>query len=86
MPQKKAILMLGSLLVISGILLNGCAYKGPHGWKMEPGGVTDWIELQPGAVVTGVSLPTDEPDKKYNIVVKKPSAVVSLDMLDRMGK
>ena len=57
-------------------------FKGP----IEPGGVTDWIELQPGAVVTGVDLPTDEPDKKYNIVVSKPSAVVSLDMLDRMGK
>jgi hypothetical protein len=53
---------------------------------MEPGGVTDWIELEPGAVVTNVKLPTDEPDKKYNIVVQKPSAVVSLDMLDRMGK
>ena len=65
------------------VSLMGCALIKP---KMEPGGVNDWIELQPGAVVTGVSLPTDEPDKKYNIVVKKPSAVVSLDMLDRMGK
>ena len=27
-------------------------FKGP----VEPGGVTDWIELQPGAVVTGVDL------------------------------
>jgi len=54
---------------------------------IEPGGVTDWIELQPGAIVTGVALPTDEgTDKRYNIIVQKPSAVVSLDMLDRMGK
>ena len=53
---------------------------------IEPGGVTDWVELPVGAVITGVPLPTDEPNKKYNIVVSKPSAVVSLDMLDRMGK
>lgn len=77
--------MLGKLLGISVIAasLAGCSMlRGP----VEPGGVTDWIELQPGAVITGVSLPTDEPNKKYNIIVSKPSAVVSLDMLDRMGK
>jgi len=79
--------MRGKLLVISVIALSltGCSMLKPR-VVMEPGGVSDWIELQPGAVVTGVTLPTDEPDKKYNIVVQKPSAVVSLDMLDRMGK
>lgn len=77
--------MRGKLLVISAILLSltGCALIKP---KIEPGGVTDWVELKPGAVITGVELPTDEAGKKYNIVVSKPSAVVSLDMLDRMGK
>ena len=77
--------MLGKLLVISaiGVSVIGCAMlKGP----VEPAGVRDWIELQPGSVVTGVSLPTDEAGKKYNIIVSKPSALVSLDMLDRMGK
>ena len=65
------------------IFIQGCAFFKPG---VEPGGVSDWIELQPGAVVTGVSLPTDEVGKKYNIIVSKPSALVSLDMLDRMGK
>lgn len=77
--------MFGKKLAIIAIALSlsGCAYfRGP----IEPGGVTDWVELPVGAVITGVSLPTDEPNKKYNIVVSKPSAVVSLDMLDRMGK
>ena len=77
--------MLGKLLEASAIAvsLSGCAmFKGP----IEPGGVTDWVELPVGSVITGVALPTDEPNKKYNIVVSKPSAVVSLDMLDRMGK
>lgn len=77
--------MLGKKLVVVAIALScaGCAmFKGP----MEPGGVSDWIEVQPGAVLTNVDLPTDEAGKKYNIVVKKPSALVSLDMLDRMGK
>lgn len=49
-------------------------------------GITDWVECPVGTVVTGVPLPTDEPNKKYNIVVSKPSALVSLDGLDRMGK
>lgn len=77
--------MRGKLLVASviAVSLTGCAFIKP---KMEPGGITDWIELQPGAVVTNVELPTDEAGKKYNIIIKKPSAVVSLDMLDRMGK
>ena len=77
--------MLGKKLVMIAIALSlsGCAYfRGP----IEPGGVNDWIELPVGTVITGVPLPTDEPDKKYNIVISKPSAAVSLDMLDRMGK
>lgn len=83
--------MLGKKLVMIGILLSllsGCTTKfsGPNGWKMEPGGIDDWIQLNPGSVVTGVKLPTDQPDKTYNIVIKKPSAIVSMDMLDRMGK
>lgn len=71
-------------LVVIALSFAGCSLL-PKA-QMEPGGITDWIELQPGSVVTNVSLPTDEPDKTYNIVVSKPSALVSLDMLDRMGK
>jgi hypothetical protein len=56
--------------------------KGP----MDPAGVTDWIELPVGAVVTGVPLPTDEPNKKYNIVISKPSAIISQECLNRLGK
>jgi hypothetical protein len=71
------------LALIAVGMLSGCAMlKGP----MEPAGVTDWIELPVGAVVTGVTLPTDETGKKYNIVITKPSAIVSMDCLNRMGK
>ena len=76
--------MLGKLLVVSviGLSLSGCAMlKG----RTEPMGITDWVELPVGTVITGVPLPTDEPNKKYNIIVSKPSAMVSLDGLDRMG-
>ena len=78
--------MRGKKLVLSVIglsLLSGCAMlKGP----MDPAGVTDWIELPVGAVVTGVPLPTDEPNKKYNIVISKPSAIISQECLNRLGK
>lgn len=77
--------MLGKKLVtiVIALSLSGCAMlRGP----IEPGGVNDWVELPVGAVITGVALPTDEPNKKYNIVTTKPGAWVSLDMLDRMGK
>ena len=73
----------GIVLVMIAIMLSGCALMKP---RMEPGGIKDWIECPVGTVVTGVPLPTDEPNKKYNIVVSKPSALVSLDMIDRMGK
>ena len=69
-----------SLVILS---LSGCTMlKG----RTEPMGITDWVELPVGTVITGVPLPTDEPNKKYNIVVSKPSAMVSLSGLDRMGK
>ena len=77
--------MLGKKLVMIaiGLSLSGCAMlRGP----VEPGGVNDWIELPAGSVITGVALPTDEPNKKYNIITTKPGAFVTLDMLDRMGK
>jgi hypothetical protein len=73
------------ILVLSVALVsfNGCSmFKG----QMEPMGIRDWVECPVGTVVTGVPLPTDEPNKKYNIVVSKPSALVSLDGLNRMGK
>jgi len=88
--------MLGKKLVTTVITLSliflmgcscwfhlGCAmFKG----KTEPMGIRDWVECPVGTVVTGVPLPTDEKGKTYNIVVSKPSALVSLDGLDRMGK
>ena len=77
--------MLGKMLVIAGIglSLSGCSMlRG----RTEPMGITDWVELPVGTVITNVPLPTDEPGKKYNIVVSKPSAMVSLDGLDRMDK
>ena len=73
----------GIALVIIAIMLEGCALMKP---RVEPGGIKDWVELPVGTVITGVPLPTDEPGKKYNIIISKPSASVSLDMLDRMGK
>lgn len=81
-----------SVIALSLLFVSGCAWKytGPHNWKMEPGGISDWIEVQPGAQLTNVDLPTPEnkngTGQKYTVVVKKPSALVSLDMIDRMGK
>lgn len=78
--------MLGKKLVTSAILLSlfsGCAMLKA---RVEPGGIKDWVELPVGTIITGVPMPTDEPNKKYNIVISKPSAAVSLDMLNRMGK
>lgn len=76
-------MMRGIVLGMTVIMLSGCALLKP---KVEPGGIRDWVELPVGTVITGVPLPTDEAGKKYNIIISKPSAAVSLEMLDRMGK
>jgi len=77
--------MLGKLLVIIviGLSITGCALL--QG-RTEPMGITDWVELPIGTEISGVPLPTTEEGKTYTIVVSKPSAMVSLDGLDRMGK
>ena len=74
---------LGSLLALSVIMLEGCALLKP---RIEPAGVTDYVQLPVGTVITGVPLPTDEAGKKYNVVISKPSIAISLDCWDRVKK
>ena len=71
------------MLVIGAILCSGCAmFKGPA----EPLGIRDYLELNPGTVITGVSLPTDEKGKTYNVVLEKPTACFSLEAWNRMER
>lgn len=66
------------------ILLSGCA-----AFQSDPvvvGGVRDYIEIPANSVITNVPLPTDEGDKKYNIVVPKNGVYLSLDAWNRIEK
>jgi hypothetical protein len=54
--------------------------------EVEPAGITDFVQLPVGTVITKVPLPTDEPNKLYNIVISKPSIAISLDCWDRVKK
>jgi hypothetical protein len=70
-------------IVLLVFVTYGCALlKGPT----EPMGINDWVELKGGEKVCGIKLPTDELNKDYCIVISKPSAIVSLEGLNRMGK
>lgn len=62
---------------------SGCALLKP---RIEPAGVTDYVQLPVGTVITKVPLPTDEQGKLYNIVISKPSIAISLDCWDRVKK
>ena len=79
---------IGTLVLVAIVLssmLCGCAmFKAKN--LPAPCGVTDYIEMPKGTVVTGVALPTDETGKKYNVVVPKDGFWISLDCDDRIGR
>lgn len=69
-----------TLLTIA-IILSGCASR-----IAVIGGISDMIEIKKGTVITGVSLPTTEDGKLYDIVVQKDSFLVSKDGVNRYQK
>jgi hypothetical protein len=71
------------MLALVVIVLSGCALtkKLP-----APCGVTDYIEMPKGTVVTNVGLPTDEAGKKYNVITPKDGFWISLDCDNRIGR
>ena len=83
MQRKLEILRLGSLLVLVAITLSSCSMLRP---EVEPAGITDYVQLPVGTVITKVPLPTDEAGKLYNIIISKPSIAISLDCWDRVKK
>ena len=67
------------MLVLSVIVLSGCMST-----KLNaPCGVDGYIETEPGTVITGVALPTDE-GKKYNVVTPKKGAWFSMECFERI--
>lgn len=74
------------VLVVIGVSLSGCAMLKSNQGIEAPCGVTDYIETAIGTVITGVSVPTDENGKKYNIVTPKSGFWMSLDCHDRLNK
>ena len=68
-------------LTINAALSFGCAQK-----VAVVGGVEDMIILPKGTLIQGVSLPTDEPGKKYNIVTNRSGVWLSLKGWNRASK
>ena len=68
---------------LASFLTYGCSMLKP---EVEPAGITDYVQLPVGTVITKVPLPTDEAGKLYNIVISKPSIAISLDCWDRVKK
>lgn len=72
------------LLVLSVIVLSGCSMLEKK--LPAPCGVSDYIEMPKGSVVTGVPLPTDEAGKTYNIVTPKDGFWISMACDERIGR
>jgi hypothetical protein len=65
------------ILLLTAITLSGCALlRGPQPIVM--GGVDQMIDLNPGAKICGVSLPTDEAGKTYCLVIAEKSRVITM--------
>lgn len=77
---------IGLLGLISIVLVSsGCAML-KKADVVSPCGVDHYVELPVGSVITGVPLPTDEADKKYNIVTRHPGFWMSLPCHDLLEK
>ena len=72
------------MLALAVIALSGCSMFQKN--LPAPCGVNDYIETDVGTVITGVALPTDEADKKYNIVTPKTGFWISMDCDNRIGR
>lgn len=72
-----------SVIGLSILLLTGCASQKK---LLAPCGANDYIEMEPGTVITGVTLPTDEVGKKYNIVTPKKGFWISMACDERIGR
>jgi hypothetical protein len=83
MPRRKEITMRFLTVALISILLSGCQLM-PK--TIVVGGVEDYIRVPKGAKVCNVSLPTDEPDKKYCVVTSKDMQLVSMDAWNRIEK
>lgn len=80
---------IGLLVLISTLLVSGCAMldrKSVQNTVQSPCGVEGYIQIPAGSVITGVSLPTDEPNKKYNIVTQVNGFWMSLPCHDLLEK
>jgi hypothetical protein len=64
------------LALISTVLINGCAWLPTRAVVL--GGAKDIIDVQPGAKICGVALPTDEKDKTYCVVAQEPSRLLTM--------
>lgn len=72
------------LVVIASSLLCGCSMLEKK--LPAPCGVNDYIDTDVGTVITGVTLPTDEAGKKYNVVTPKKGFWISTDCDNRLGR
>lgn len=73
-----------ALVSVALSLLSGCAMMTKQ--LPAPCGVNDYIDTNVGQVMTGVSLPTDEAGKKYNVVLPKKGFWISSDCDNRLGR
>ncbi len=72
------------MLVLIAIILNGCALLPKQ--TVVLGGVRDIVDIDTGAKVCNIKLPTDEAGKTYCIVTEKPMRLISLDAWNRLEK